>query len=72
MAGVKWVENRVDELEEKLEAVQAELRKLDIEQLQAGINKIPLLEESLGILIKKIDNLNHTATAPSTNVSEGL
>lgn len=72
MAGVKRVENRVDDLEEKLAAVQAELQRLDIEQMQSGIKKIPLLEESISTLIKKIDSLSHEVTRPSTTALEGL
>lgn len=69
---MKRVENRVDDLEEKLAAVQAELQRLDIEQMQSGIKKIPLLEESISTLIKKIDNLSHEVTRPSTTALEGL
>lgn len=30
MASLKWVENRVDEIEEKLNGVQADIRELEL------------------------------------------
>lgn len=80
MAGVKRVENRVDDLEEKLEAIhtefgqlRSEFQGLEIEKLHNGIDKIPDLESSICALVRQFDDFIHQRLnlGPQPSVGSG-
>lgn len=63
MEGLKHVANRVDKFEEKLIKVQARdsvlksVDWIDYEKLQASIERISSLGETILVLVKKLDGV---------------